>query len=1171
MKEKIIELSKKQNLRKMLAVVLAAAMFAGLLFPAIFATVTGTGDKPEFKDDGDKSIRVYPVDPSVPGNRYGAINYSDGAGYSFTFPGILRGRVPMNFLADPSRAGDKDGQYRHAAVHITYDNGVELLVFPLVHTGYNFFDDFGGFARGLHCHIIPLVVVLEGAEKIDTDDPTFASMWEYWGIADSGDHVYLCKEDFGDAHRNGTYGNLINPPVTDDKKHIKIGFGDYTLIFDLALKNDAKPDEPDYCDVAKPVFGKMNVTKVWLGENGTPITDTDSIGGKTVEQLNDMITFSPELGLYKFLKPKDTINVNETIDTSSWDSADGKMRYTIEQVSIEVDGDDSATSLTIAANGTHTIVFTNKVTAENISGELTVSKVWLDEDDNPIGTEIGGKTIDELNAMINFSPTLGTQIGLAPGTVISDIGETLPVPASWLVGNTRYTIEKVKVEVDDNGTATSLTIAEKGKHTIVFTNKVTSEDISATLNVSKVWLDEDDNPIGTEIGGKTIDQLNDLFDFSPAIGNYDNLTPGTQYNDIKETLKIPGTDTWDSDDGNTRYTIVPVSVEVDDDDTATSLTVAEKGNHTIVFTNKVTAIDIEDKTATLTVTKTWQGDLHGYSASALNAMITFKPSLGTQNGLTPGTVINNIDETLPDSWYSTDGKTRYTIEQVSILVDNVAGTSLTVAENGNHAIVFTNRLKIETIPDEPVKPKLKITKEWTGVDRPAGVEAELTNGYNFSADYVELNIGTMINFWEEDIDDVIIGNDTYSFELTGVKVNGSAVDSINFSAQADNLYDIVFTNNVTKRTIPEYEPVKPKLKITKAWTGVDRPAGVEAKLTNGYNFSADYVELNIDDTVNFWEETINNVTVDGYIYKFNLASVTLTFNETPVPITGDSINFKAVDGGVYDIVFTNNAVREQIPEPKYYNIRVNYINSETRTPMSISFNEITGIAEGGNWDAAALASLQFTGYTLVNIDGDPVTGSNIQRDQVINVYYAPITIPTTEPTTEPTTQPITQPTTQPTTQPVTQPTTRYRGTTELTTVPEPEEITTTEEIVVPEPTIEPTTEPTIEAPSEEEIIEEEIVEPSVPLGEIVTPDEPPTLAALERIIPSPVERATIPVVETVEEFEEVEEESVPLGDFPAEEKKDNPQTGDGILTIVLTAIVALTGAGAAIFMKKRSK
>jgi len=239
-----------------------------------------------------------------------------------------------------------------------------------------------------------------------------------------------------------------------------------------------------------------------------------------------------------------------------------------------------------------------------------------------------------------------------------------------------------------------------------------------------------------------------------------------------------------------------------------------------------------------------------------------------------------------------------------------------------------------------------------------------------------------------------------------------------------------------------------------------------------------------------------------------------------------------------------------IPETKNYTVKVNYINTETGTSMGISYNEITGIPEGSGWNASILASMQFDGYTIVRISGDPVVGSDIQRDQFINVYYAPVTVPTEKP--KPTTQPGTS-----------------RGTTERATESIIEEVTAGEEITPTEPAIEE--EPTEEELEEiiEEILEEEIIEAPVPLARVEIADEPPVpmsaRAMLQRIAP------TEKPIELIIEIEEIEiiEEPVPLGDFPAEEKKENPQTGDA-LAILMTTIMTLAGVGAAIFAKKRT-
>jgi LPXTG-motif cell wall-anchored protein len=233
-------------------------------------------------------------------------------------------------------------------------------------------------------------------------------------------------------------------------------------------------------------------------------------------------------------------------------------------------------------------------------------------------------------------------------------------------------------------------------------------------------------------------------------------------------------------------------------------------------------------------------------------------------------------------------------------------------------------------------------------------------------------------------------------------------------------------------------------------------------------------------------------------------------------------------------------------------VRVNYINDGTGGSMAISYNEITGILAGTNWDATAFAGMQFDGYELVRVDGDPITGSDIQSNQVINVYYRQIDVPATEPaipTTETTTRgSTTEPAPEETTEPSTEATTEAA-----------EEITTTE------PAVETTT---IAETTTEELVEAEGLDATVPLAGITAEDRPPSLQNTERAIihiPAPTEAA---IAEHPEE--EAADAPVPRGNFPDEEDKQNPQTGDSI-PLVLLAAMALAGAAAFGYLKKRAK
>ncbi|MCL2136496.1 MAG: hypothetical protein FWH40_03095 [Coriobacteriia bacterium] len=545
----------------------------------------------------------------------------------------------------------------------------------------------------------------------------------------------------------------------------------------------------------------FTIRKEWEGADELGFNEAD---------LNKLVSFGAyKIGAVNTVKAGSVIKISESFKCLSWVSADGTTRYTISFVAVSVNGEQKAVNsvkFTADKDAEIEVVFTNTVTAEDITASLSVTKEWL---------STGDKTVDELNELISFNPGLGTEAGLVPGTAIEGIGEDIdPDDLSWvsLDGKTRYTIVQVGVSVD-GVEATSLTIAEKGEHSIVFTNKVVKEDISARMLVVKVWQ---------ATGDKSERDLNKMISFKPGLGLRHGLVPGVVIDGIGETVR-EGQESWVSADGKTRYTIEQVSVLVDGEE-ATSLTIAEKGSHCIVFTNTVTA---EDITASLSVTKEWlsTGDM---TEEELNELISFNPGLGQQAGLVPGTVIEGIGETVregKESWLSSDGKTRYTIEQVSILVDGEEVTSLTIAEKGEHSIVFTNQVVEEHVYAEP---EFTVLKEWQdeygnqikSVDFTLYQTKGVGSMFYRGSDAITLGesneavAGETVVVSEVYPKDLILvqSNPTVNvkvdLDIVTVTNNGVAVeferdgDSISFVAEGDGDYLITFTNKVYRIDYP---------------------------------------------------------------------------------------------------------------------------------------------------------------------------------------------------------------------------------------------------------------------------------------------------------------------------------------------------------------------------------
>jgi len=630
--------------------------------------------------------------------------------------------------------------------------------------------------------------------------------------------------------------------------------------------------------IIEDISGALNVTKVW-----------QSTGNKTEAQLNTMITYNPVLGPQSNLAPGTVFgNIGETINNASWLSTNGETRYTIEKVSVSVDGSNTATSLTIAEKGNHSIIFTNRVKEEDVRATLNVSKEWVGD--------VSGFTADFLNRKISFTPVLGSGQKVVAGNAIN-LSEDVATGEVWTWlstdGKTRYTIERVGIKLNGND-ATSFTPDEKGTYNIVFTNRLKAEDAQATLNVSKVW---------SSAAGLDTDFLNGKIIFAPVLGNGQKVVAGNAIN-LSETPIANGAWTWLSTDRKTRYTIVQGSIKVNGAD-ATSFTPEEMSTYNIVFTNSVTA---EDAQARLNVSKTWS-DTAGFTDEFLNGKITFTPGLGNSLKVLADDEISISEVPSAGSvwtWLSEDGKTRYTIEQVSIEVDGEEKTSLTPEEGGEYNIAFTNRVKVDD-----VQATLNVSKEWTeaaGFDIPflngkTTFSPVLGNGQKVVAGRViNISEGAVTNGdWTWLSED---GKTRYTIEQVSIKVDGKEATSL--TPEEKGAYAIVFTNKV------KVEDVQARLNVSKSWTG-DIEDFDDAFLNGKVSFTpglGDNLKFVAGQPINLSE----GPSFEGAWTWLSADSKTrYTIEQVSIKVDGiDKTSFTPGEKGTYNIVFTNSVTAEDV-------------------------------------------------------------------------------------------------------------------------------------------------------------------------------------------------------------------------------------------------------------------
>jgi len=259
-------------------------------------------------------------------------------------------------------------------------------------------------------------------------------------------------------------------------------------------------------------------------------------------------------------------------------------------------------------------------------------------------------------------------------------------------------------------------------------------------------------------------------------------------------------------------------------------------------------------------------------------------------------------------------------------VDDHNNISFPASSEGKYRIVFTNQC---------TDANLVITKEWEDINFPGQIPSvSFTNGYQLGQRVVAA--GTFVEFSEIELDDVIIDGYVYSFDLASITINGVPSDSVSFEAEENTVYEIVFTNTVTRTALPA------TVLIEKEWILVDLPEGAEwtrpddlrATFTNGYILGENSVDG--DSNVNFEEVVLNwseDIEVGDFKYRLSFVLDYITLDGEVV----GEIGFVAAADGSYTIVFYNRLVVTDItPDP--YVIPPRIIVADKPIPSTTHFD-----------------------------------------------------------------------------------------------------------------------------------------------------------------------------------------------------------------------------------------
>jgi len=368
------------------------------------------------------------------------------------------------------------------------------------------------------------------------------------------------------------------------------------------------------------------------------------------------------------------------------------------------------------------------------------------------------------------------------------------------------------------------------------------------------------------------------------------------------------------------FSFVKVSVnDVESDENLVSFDAVAGGKYVVVFTNNWTKTPLP---STYIVNKAWFADFA--IPDGLKAELSFDGfdvgNINQQISVVEGDKIQITEN--PIVYEDADYVYEVTLTSITVNGVTVAAVDITVVRNSSYRVVFTNTV---TRTEKPKTAPVVVNKEWTGLQRLAGVEATFGNPVtNFDFELgvsQDVLVGTSIVVKENAIASYKFGNNIYTITLTEIWVDGvlvydylvdNADDAVaELTVAAGNGHVILFVNDVNKIETPA------TLYIDKTWNFVDIPQEIQAEIiallsfTNGYGLSASGIGFIIEDTplISFSENAIVYTGTDGYVYTIRLTGVTLNGARH----TGNSVNqvyfVPDVDTTEYFVIFTNEVTR----------------------------------------------------------------------------------------------------------------------------------------------------------------------------------------------------------------------------------------------------------------------
>ena len=266
---------------------------------------------------------------------------------------------------------------------------------------------------------------------------------------------------------------------------------------------------------------------------------------------------------------------------------------------------------------------------------------------------------------------------------------------------------------------------------------------------------------------------------------------------------------------------------------------------------------------------------------------------------------------------------------------------------------------------------------WKGSDN---YQTETVNKVKDQALSVGMNTVTFINTTKEPNGALAITKN-----VTG---SGSASAQWNFTVE-------LFLDAEGTQPMPQKAAGKPAYAFTYTVTNSD---GTEAA-TGTASIAAEGGKVLFDGSQTAILVSGQTVTISGIpagIYfqvnerEANQNSYTTTVTVNGTAAKGATAEGQIVKNTVQNVEVTNYLQPSGGGSYNYYDVTINYYDQDGNVIYSQYVSP--DIREGGSWDYSSRQLETITvgdvTYTFSYADGDPITGTNIRRDQVVNLYYS---------------------------------------------------------------------------------------------------------------------------------------------------------------------------------------